>query len=222
MKKAVVFIGPPGSGKGTQAQIFAQKLGYFHFEAGRIGKDWMIKHPEHPLAKESMENYNKGGLFVPALMAQVALDEIPLILEKWQGVVFDGSARTLEEITDLWPVWLKLFEPENIIIFNINLSFKDAQERLAKRLICGQGHTYTQGVDGMEPGIACPVDGVPLTKRAMDDPEIMKKRFQAFEQETLPALEFLRQNHEVVEINGLPPIEQVTREIESKIREFIR
>lgn len=213
LKKAVIIVGPPGAGKGTQAEILAKKLGYFHFETSHIVKAWMEKNPDHDLVKESLEEYSHGGLFIPKLVVEVVSKETERILADWDGIVYDGSPRTLKEGEKLWPILLGAFGSENITIFYIELSLIDAQHRLAKRLICSNGHSFIDGENGMAVGIPCPEDGSLLGKRDLDDPKIMEVRFDEFEKESVPAIDFLKQHHQVIEIDGNRPVEQVAQAI---------
>jgi len=176
-KKAIIFIGPPGSGKGTQAELLAERLGFFHFESSLIAKNWINQHSDDPLAKKSMEEYSRGGLFEPELMIQVVQEETQKIIKKFKGIIYDGSPRTLMETHEVLSFWKKFFGKKNIVILNLQLSQAVAEERLTSRLICEFDHPYIRGKDNLEIGSPCPRDSSPLKTRDIDNSQVIKVRF---------------------------------------------
>lgn len=202
MKKAIVLIGSPGSGKGTQAELLAERLGFFHFESSLIVKHWTQKHPRHPLLEKSMESYKKGGLFEPELMAHVIKEETERILKKYKGIIYDGSPRTLPETHEVWPFWKKTFGTSNIIVLNLKLDDAIARARLMTRLVCEFDHAYITGENGLAVTSKCPKDGSPLKIRDLDDPKVVEVRFEEFKKQTEPAIELLRHYVDVIDIDA--------------------
>lgn len=202
MKKALILIGPPGSGKGTQAELLAERLGFFHFESSMIVKHWITKHPHHPLFEKSMDNYKKGGLFEPELMAHVVKVETERILKSYKGIIYDGSPRTLAEIHEIWPFWKKTFGTKNIIVLNLKMNLEAAKARLGTRLVCEFDHSYRAGENNLTVGSKCPKDNSPLKVRDLDDPKVIEVRFEEFKKQTEPAIELLRHYVGVLDIDA--------------------
>ncbi|RJQ14610.1 nucleoside monophosphate kinase [Candidatus Parcubacteria bacterium] len=222
VRYAIILIGPPGSGKGTQAEMLAERLGFFHWSSSNTVKHWMTKHPDHPLVKKSMENYAKGGLFEPELMAHVVEQESEQILKKHKGIIYDGSPRTLPELHEAWPFWKKTFGKNNILVINLKLELENAQERLTKRLICEFDHPYIRGEGGLVVGSICPKDGTKLKLRDLDNPEVIKVRFEEFKKQTIPTLEFLRHQTSVLDVDASKAIAKVFEDVINKLTPHLK
>ena len=78
-KWAVILIGPPGSGKGTQAELLAEKFGLFHLETSKLGEE-KINNPElvrkDQEVAEAKRLYNKGELFPPPWTVKIMVEKI--------------------------------------------------------------------------------------------------------------------------------------------------
>src|SRR3989344_8228094 len=99
MKPKVIFlIGPPGSGKGTQAELLAKELGFYHFEISKVIEK---KFKEADLSDKEIadqkEHWLRGELVHPELVAKWFREEVENLKNRASGFVFSGSARTLEE-----------------------------------------------------------------------------------------------------------------------------
>ena len=95
---AIIFIGPQGSGKGTQAQLFAKKLGFFYWGMGAILREIAKHHDE--LGKRVGEIIDQGKLLDDATIFAVVDKKLAAIVQS-QGIIFDGIPRRLVQAEHL-------------------------------------------------------------------------------------------------------------------------
>ncbi|MDP3052154.1 MAG: nucleoside monophosphate kinase [bacterium] len=212
-KKAIMVLGPPGSGKGTQAKLVAEKLGFFHFITSQVGKDYIATHNDSETQKQ-MEKYKAGILFDPSWLMKVLKEKTEEVLKNNKGIVYDGSPRTLPEAEFLYKLLSGIIGTGNISVIEIDVGDEELKKRLAKRLICSKSsnHVFIRS-EKLNPGDSCPEgDGV-LSERDLDKPELFDTRLAEYRNRTLPGLEFLKKTHLVITINGDQSIEEVQNDI---------
>jgi len=185
--KAYLFFGPQGSGKTTQAQTAADQLGLPFFDTG----DQLRLIAAHPsdLGKQISEAMSQGRLLENTLLRQV-LESFIAQHDISGGIVMDGFPRTVEQCHLLDE--LQQEHGWQIIGVYIDITDEESKERLAKRKII---------VDGVE------------QSRPDDQPEIVAKRLANFKQQTLPAIEYIKNRYQLISIDGQPPIEEVAKTI---------
>lgn len=217
-KTAIIVIGPPGSGKGTQAKLLAEKFDFFHFITSQVGKEYIFKNDDLD-SRRQMENYKKGILFEPSWLLNVVKEKTKEIIKEAGGIVYDGSPRTLYEAEGIYPFLADIFGKENIEILEIQVSEDEIRIRLSKRLICDKNssHVFIRS-EKFYLGVSCPEnDGGILQKRDLDREDLFEIRMNEYKNRTVPGLEFLKKEHNVITINGEQAIEDVFKEILDKI-----
>ncbi len=183
----IFFIGPQGSGKGTQAKLLAKKLDFFYWEMGGILRE--VAAGDSILGIRIKNLIDSGVLLQDEDLYQVVKMRLGEI-SKTQGVIFDGIPRRIGQAEALLN-FLKEQGRENFTTLYISLPKAESVQRLLKR---GQ-----------------------LEKRADDTLEKIEFRLQQYEEETLPVLDFLKQHTQFFEIDGSPQIHEVTKKIEQTL-----
>lgn len=218
-KQVIIFIAPPGAGKGTQADAVCKQIGCSHIETSKILEERLAgqENSSDPEIKEAWTLFKNGGLMPPPLVARLFLEEVNKLHRESKPLVFSGSPRTLYEAETETPEFERLYGKENVKVFNITLSEEESVRRNSARRICqASRHPIPRGdYDPKFKDITvCPWDGSPIITRALDKPEVIEERYRVYKAETEPVLDYLRnRGYKVVEIDGEQPIEKVTEDI---------
>lgn len=219
MRLVIILIGPPGSGKGTQAELLAEKFGLFHLETSKLVED-AVKNAdrddkEYQAAKEA---WISGKLVASETVVKLTLDKIKSIAENGKGIVLSGSPRTLYEVEREFPLFESLYGWDNIKVINIKLSEEESVKRNSFRRICRINRHPIPNFPEFEGITKCPKDGSSIITRALDNPEVIKVRYKTYLEETEPVLDFLRnKGYKIIEIKGEQPIDEVFEDINEAI-----
>jgi len=197
----IVLLGPPGVGKGTQAQIIAEKKNLKWISTGDILRKEVSEGTS--LGREA-EIYMKEGKLVPD---NIIIEIIKKHLSP-KGVIFDGfprnlsQAKALEKIMEIDKV-IFLNCPEEIVIF-----------RLTNRRICIKcNRVYNLISNPPKRDEICDVCGSKLIQREDDKPEVIRKRFRVYEEETKPLLSYYREKGILFEVDASGSIEEITKNL---------
>jgi len=226
MKKVVLVYGAPGAGKGTQADLLSKKMGFYHFDTGKVIEQ-MLNDPENlkdAKFKEEKENFDSGRLNTPSwVLEDIVIKNTEKLAKAGVRLVFSGSPRTLfEAFGDGKTVGLvetleKLYGKENVGIIFIDVKPETSIFRNSNRLVCsvcGAAILY----DPKSSQQNCLFCGAPLKKRVFDNPEKLKVRLEEYKNRTEPILEGLRQRgFEVNVIDGEPEPFKVFEEVKKRI-----
>jgi len=221
--KVIILIGPPGSGKGTQAKMLAEKLKLFHLQTSKLGEA-KINDPElvknDPEVAEAKKLYDSGGLFSPEWIQKLVLEKVKELVAQNKGIIFDGSPRTLDEAEKELPELESVFGRENIKIIKINLSEYESLKRNSHRRVCKLNQHPIPNFPEFENVKICPEDGSEIILRSLDDPETIKTRYKVYMEETYPVFDFFKsKGYNITEINGEQPIENVQKDILNKLND---
>lgn len=218
-KQLVIFIAPPGAGKGTQADLLAKKFGFVHLESSKVLETKLAgqENSPDPEIRKTWRLYKEGELMTPSLVARLIIEEIEKLRREGKSIVFSGSFRTLEEAQKEVLVVEELYGRDNIKIFYITLSEEESIKRNSERRICEKNRHPIPRPE-YDPKFkditTCPWDGSPIITRALDKPETIKERYKVFLRDTEPVLGYFREKgYKVVEINGEQSIEKVFKDI---------
>lgn len=216
MPQAILIFGPPGAGKGTQAEILEKKLGAVHFDTG-AWVEKVIHDPQNqkdPVIRKQRALYESGQLIDPRWVKEVVMQEIRNIAVQGKGVILSGSPRTLFEAEGVVPLLEKLYGKENLKVILIVVRPETTIFRNTHRRICERCGTPVLWSEHTKDLTECPLCGGKLVTRVDDSEEKIKVRLERYEKETMPAIEFIRSRGiTVFKIDGEPPPEEVRRSI---------
>ncbi len=218
--KVIFLIGPPGSGKGTQAELLAKELGFYHFEISKvIEKNFKEADINDKEISHQKEHWISGELVHPELVAKWFIEEVDSLKDGVSGFVFSGSGRNLKEIEEELNYLGKTYGKENIMAIEIKLSEEESIKRNSARRICKENRHPIPNFPEYADIKVCPEDGSEIITRELDKPEIIKERYQVYLKETAPVIEYFKENgYKVKEVNGEQPIGDVFRDIKSEIQ----
>ncbi len=220
-KKIIILIGPPGCGKGTQADMLKDQFGLFHFETSNIIQEKLAKaDPGDKILMHEKELYDSGELNTPELVQGWVMEKVYELHTQGRGIVFSGSPRTLPEAENEMPVFEKLYGKENIRVAHIKLSREESFNRNSHRRICKLNRHPIPNFREYENVTTCPKDGSELIiRKELDDPETIGVRYKVYLKRTEPILMYFKtKGYHVIEINGEQSIEAVHADILEAIK----
>lgn len=207
-----ILLGPPGSGKGTQAKKLAEKIGAVYFGTGDLMREESEKGTE--LGQQFTAIMKSGGLVKDELVEKFVdskLEEIDVT----RGVVFDGYPRTVGQAEHL----KNFFQQKSIEqpkVLNLVVKSESIINRMLTRRICQNCGKIYQDAEGQ--GLtSCDFCQGQLVPRHDDDPETVTKRVEVYNERTAPLIEFFKKQGILINVDGEPPIEEVWRNIERVI-----
>lgn len=200
----IIFIGPQGSGKGTQAKYISEKLKLAHISTGDLLRKATGK------LKEKVDSYMNTGRLIPdGLMIKIIKERLNKP-DCHKGAILDGFPRNIEQAEELD----KIIDIDKVI--EINISDEEAIRRLGGRLTCRDcGAVYNERTNQPRQKDICDKDGGRLTKRSDDTETAIKARLEIYHKETFPILSHYKDI--LIKINGENPIEKVTEDILEKL-----
>ncbi len=205
----IVILGPPGSGKGTQASRIAREFGLAHLSTGDMLRDAVARKTDSGLEAES---YMKRGLLVSD---EIIFDLIGDALDaaKDTGWIMDGFPRNLVQAEMLSAMIEERGEKIDHVL-DIDADPELIVRRLSKRRVCPACKavynldTIKTKADGI-----CDACGGALVKRPDDEEDTVRRRLAVYKEQTEPVIEFFRKRGGLVAVDGAGNIEEIFAEI---------
>jgi adenylate kinase len=216
MATYVVLLGPPGAGKGTQAQIVSEELGLPHVSSGDLFRENLKDGTE--LGKVA-EKYITNGELVPDDVTIAMVRERLAREDAAAGAILDGFPRTPAQAEALERI-LSEFNSAVSVVPYIKVPEQVLIERLAGRLTCrAEGHVYHEKHNPPRKPEVCDIDGSELYEREDDNAETVTRRIRVYMEQTQPLIDYYRQRGLLVEIDGTLAIEAVTGELMNVLKQ---
>ncbi|MFQ5777035.1 MAG: adenylate kinase [Terriglobia bacterium] len=207
LARPLIFLGPPGAGKGTQARAVAERLGVPQIATGDMFRDHGARGTE--LGRQAKAVMERGELVSDDIVVAMVAERIRQP-DSAQGFILDGFPRTRPQAERLEALLAQAGWPGALAV-NLEVSYTDLIRRLTGRRTCAVcGEIYN--IHFRPPKVAgrCDRDGGELLQRADDREEVIRERLQAYDQQTKPLVEFYRQRDSLVNVAGEGSPEQLT------------
>lgn len=215
MSSYIVLLGPPGVGKGTQAELLAEATRLPHISSGDLFRENIKDQTE--LGKLAQSFINKGELVPDDVTINMICDRLSRPDCK-DGALLDGFPRTTVQADSLASL-LAEFDGEVNSVPYITASEATLIERLGGRWTCkAQGHVFHEKHNPPQRTGVCDFDGSQLYQREDDRAETVKRRIQVYFTQTAPLIAYYRERGLLSEIDGTQPIEKVTADLLKVLR----
>ncbi|NJL88749.1 MAG: adenylate kinase [Coleofasciculaceae cyanobacterium SM2_1_6] len=185
-KNRLIFLGPPGAGKGTQAKILADYLGIPHISTGEILRK--AKQEGTPVGLQAKAYMDRGDLVPDSVLQELVRERLQQTDAQTQGWILDGFPRTLVQANFLETLLPEINQSCNLAI-NITVADEVLVSRLGKR--------------------------AELEGRSDDTEEVIRNRLVVYGQETAPLIDFYQKssNTTLVTVDGDRSLEVITDEL---------
>lgn len=206
----IILLGPPGSGKGTQASALEARESIPHIASGDLLRANVRDHTE--LGRRA-KPYMDGGELVPDDLILDMMAERLSEPDARQGYVLDGFPRTVAQAEALAERLERLGAQLDAVVY-LNVPEAEILRRLSGRRTCPSCNAIYH-VDTMPPRRAgvCDKCGAALIQRDDERPEVVRNRLEVYAEQTQPLLDYYRQRGLLREIDGMIGVENVLREI---------
>jgi adenylate kinase len=217
MSLDVIMMGPPGAGKGTQAERFARERNVPKISTGDILREAI--EAQTPLGLKVKVAMDRGELVDDATIIGVARERL-LRPDARQGFVLDGFPRTVEQARALDDI-MKERGNGPLIVVDIMVPETELIRRLAGRRLCVKCGTGEQPADVAARRETCARCGGPLVQRSDDTEEIVAERLKVYQRATKPLVEYYRPRPTFRIVNGAQSTERVARELDMVINDAL-
>ena len=205
----IILFGPPGAGKGTQAQFIVKNHNYFQLSTGNLLREEV--NLKTPLGGE-IENLISNGKFASDKTVNTLLRKSITNLKFRDRIIFDGYPRNVEQAKDLGIILGEFDQTIGHIIF-LNVSKDIIEKRIMGRMTCDKCHMTLNEFFNKEQIELHPCGKEHLKKRKDDSFDVVVARYDTYMKTTKPVLEFYSKNENFTEIDGAAEIDQITNKI---------
>lgn len=209
----VVFLGPPGSGKGTQAKGVADSFKLTHLSTGDAFRDAINGKTELGL---EIKSYVDAGKLVPdELVSKVVFEKIGSLKG---GFLLDGYPRTVDQAKSLEAYAKKNNVAVDAVVF-FDVAFDELVKRLSARRQCPKcKEVYNLVNKPPKKASVCDKCSGELIHRPDDQANIVEERLKIYSRQTEPVLDFYKAHKGFKKVNAAQPIEKVSADIQAALK----
>ncbi|MFP4027080.1 MAG: adenylate kinase [Candidatus Brocadiia bacterium] len=203
----LVFLGPPGAGKGTQASIMAEQFDLQHASTGDIFREAVAEGSE---LGQTVNSYLDEGKLVPdELTARVVRE---MVLQREDEYILDGFPRTVPQAELLDGILRERKEKLDGVLY-FELDSESAVERLTGRVVCSKcGKNYHKKFMPPQKDMICDECGGELTVRSDSTEDVVRKRLEEYEHKTRPLVPYYKEKGLLYRVDASPSPEEVSEQ----------
>ncbi len=209
----IVLLGPPGSGKGTQAKMIAEKYGVVHISTGDILRENVRGGTD--LGKEAKTYMDAGKLVPDELLINIIKDRLAKP-DVAGGYMLDGYPRTTPQAEAMDKILPELGQKIDVVV-NIDVPDDELVKRLSGRRMCQCGVSYHLKFNPPKKEGICDVCGGELYHRDDDKEEAILNRLEVYKTQTQPLIDYYNKAGIIVDINGAGEIPEIFDEIAASL-----
>jgi adenylate kinase len=210
----IVLLGPPASGKGTQAARLREALSLPHIASGDLFRENLKNETE--LGKKAKVYMDRGDLVPDDITIGMVMDRLSRP-DCAGGALFDGFPRTIAQAEALGQALAdkgyKISLVPNIVVPDDVLVERVSGRRLCRT--CGEAY-HVKFNPPKQPGV-CDTDGGELYQRDDDNAETVRQRLKVYWEQTSPLIDYYRRQGVLAEVNGDQPIDAVTADLRAVV-----
>ena len=204
----LIFLGPPGSGKGTQAERISDDLGLVHLSTGEMLREEVRQGTE--LGRRIRSIMEAGELVKDEIVNSMVFHRI----EELQGFLLDGYPRNLKQAEELDRFAARAGRSMTGVVL-LDVPDDEVVRRISGRLTCPECG-YVGSTSDHGPGQPCPECGADLVGREDDTPTAVRKRLENYHAQTSPLIRHYEDL--LVRVEGVGSVDEVTERIERALR----
>jgi adenylate kinase len=209
----LVFLGPPGAGKGTQAKLLSQRMGFLHLSTGDLLRE-AVKN-QTPLGRKAKEYMDRGELVPDELIVQLIEETLP----KDGNVILDGFPRTVNQALALEEMLKVKGEKISKVLF-FDVPDEVIVDRLSGRRVCSKcGAVYHVKYNPPKVEGVCDLCGGTLVQRNDDKEEVVRKRLEVYRKQTQPLVEFYQERGIIYKLDAGKGVEELFEEVKGLVRD---
>ena len=205
----IILFGPPGAGKGTQAQFIVKKHNYFQLSTGDLLREEVKLKTSLGVEIETLIS---NGRFASDETVNTLLRKSITNLKFRDRIIFDGYPRNIDQAKNLESILEKFNQTIGHIIF-LNVSKDIIKKRIMGRMTCDKCNMTLNEFFNKDEIELHPCGKEFLKKRKDDNFDVVVKRYDTYMKTTRPVLDFYSKNENFTEIDGAGEIEQITNKI---------
>ena len=210
----IILFGPPGAGKGTQAQFIVKKHNYFQLSTGDLLREEVKLKT---LLGGQIENLISNGKFASDEIVNTLLRQSITNLKFRDRIIFDGYPRNVEQADNLKLILNEFNQTIGHIIF-LNVSRDIIEKRIMGRVTCEKCHMTMNEFFNKEQIELHPCGIEFLMRRKDDNFDVVVERYDTYMRSTKPVLNYYSKNENFTEIDGAGEIEQITNKINEVLK----
>lgn len=213
-RKIVILLGHPGAGKGTQARAIMHRLDIPQISTGDMLREAIAKKTSY--GREAKAKMDAGELVSDTVVNGIVAERITHDDCK-KGFILDGYPRTVQQADTFRK---EMTNGDQLFVIEIGAHSNGLTNRLTGRWICpGCGEIYNTFSRAPKREGVCDVCGWSLFHRSDDREDLVRERFRTYKEETYPLVQYYQQAGVYHQVDGMRPIEEVTKEILSIVDE---